>query len=830
MNYENFLKSKVVIAEDYGFEPTYLPKILKPHQKDICSFAIKGGRRAIFASFGLGKTFMQLVNAVNVIQKTDMPYLIVAPLGVIGEFKRDNQKLRTGYPIEYITDTDSVEPQKGTIYITNYERIRKGDIDPEKFGGVSFDEASAIRNLKTKTANFVLNYFKKVKYRIVATATPTPNDYIEILNYADFLGVISRGHALTRFFKRNPTKAGDLTLMENKKDEFWQWVATWAVFINKPSDLGYDDTGYDLPPIDFVATRLTRVDEKLAINKSGQTLLLRDATKSLVDVSRERKDSMEARLDYVLEAVEKLGKKHVIIWHDLESERHYLEKGLKGKDFRSVFGSQPNDLKSKNIIDFSEGKYQILITKSTIAGSGCNFQEYCHNSIYAGISYKFNDFIQSMHRTLRFGQKNRVRVEVVFTQFQDYVYDTLMRKWAQHKELQTSMIKIVREYGLNAELIKSTMERQLFEKGDKVTIGNATLYNNDCVIVTKNLEDNSIDHICTSIPFGDHYEYSDNYNDFGHNHGNDMFFKQMDYLTPELLRVIKPGRVACIHVKDRIRYSYQNGTSFTTIEDFSGKTVQHFTKHGWYLIGKVTITTDVVAENNQTYRLGHSEKCKDGSKMGCGLPEYILMFRKKPTESNNAYADTPVVHTKEEYPVSQWQLDAHAYWRSSGDGLIPLDLVNAKNMKVVAARWKKFCKEGLYDYEMHKRESAELDAEGKISRKYMTLPPHSNNDMVWTDVNRMKTLNANQVSKKKEKHICPLQFDIIERCIELFTNKDEIVFDPFGGLFSVPYKAIEMGRKAVSSELNAEYYADGLYYMNSINYELSVPTLFDNLA
>ena len=138
------------------------------------------------------------------------------------------------------------------------------------------------------------------------------------------------------------------------------------------------------------------------------------------------------------------------------------------------------------------------------------------------------------------------------------------------------------------------------------------------------MESNSTDMILTSIPFGDHYEYSDNYNDFGHNHGNEEFFKQMDFLTPNLLRTLKPGKVAAIHVKDRIRYSYQNGTSFTTIDDFSGKTVAHFQKHGFYLIGKITVTTDVVRENNQTYRLGWTEQCKDATKMGVGLPEYIF--------------------------------------------------------------------------------------------------------------------------------------------------------------------------------------------------------------
>ena len=242
LNYNQFLESKIVFAENAGFEPdvkNFNQKLL-PHQKDIIKWALEGGRRAIFASFGLGKTIMQLEIAKNVINHTGKPFLIAMPLGVVGEFKRDAEFLGSDYHIEYISDTSKVESIKPDhIYCTNYERIRKGDIDPSLFGGVSFDEASILRNLKTQTTNYVLDHFKSIKYRFLATATPTPNDFIEILNYADYLGVIDRGHALTRFFQRDSTKAGNLKLYENKKEEFWKWVSSWAVFINKPSDLGY---------------------------------------------------------------------------------------------------------------------------------------------------------------------------------------------------------------------------------------------------------------------------------------------------------------------------------------------------------------------------------------------------------------------------------------------------------------------------------------------------------------------------------------------------------------------------------------------------------------
>src|SRR5690606_26008260 len=388
-------------------------------------------------------------------------------------------------------------------------------------------------------------------------------------------------------------------------------------------------------------------------------------------------------------------------------------------------------------------------------------------------------------------------------------------------------INLVREYGLNTNKIKSDMKRQLFNNRRYAQVAGAKVYNEDTVIIHKEMPDNHTDMILTSIPFGDHYEYSDNFNDFGHNYGNDKFFEQMDFLTPNLLRTLKPGRIAAIHVKDRIRYSHQNGTCFTTIEDFSGQTVAHFVKHGFYLVGKITITTDVVRENNQTYRLTWGEQRKDATKMGVGLPEYVLLFRKAPTESNNAYADDPVVKQIDDYLLSLWQLDAHAYWKSSGDRFLSSKELSTYEMKTVFNMWKEYDKKAIYDFQEHLRVCNYLDKHGRLSKLFMTIPPTSNSDMVWTDINRMNTLNANQVNRKKEKHICPLQLDVISRLINRFTNEGDLVDDPFGGLFSTAYKCLEMDRKAISTELNPEYYDDGLFYLKSIEYKINVPTLFD---
>lgn len=826
--YTEFLENKIVIAEEYGFESDCIIGDLLPHAKAITQWCLKGGRRAIFASFGLTKTAMQLELAYQCIRKENKPFIICMPLGVIGEFKRDNKEFfNSMLDIQYITDTDSIENYENRIYLTNYERVRKGDIDPSKFCGVSFDEASMLRNLQTETTNYVLKHFKTVKYRFVATATPTPNDYIEILNYADFLGVINRGHALTRFFKRDSTKAGSLTLYPNKEAEFWKWVSTWAVFINKPSDLGFSDEGYNLPKLHIHEVEVENLTDKPIFNKKGDLIMFKDTTKSLVDTSREKSDSVNLRVDKAFDIVSQKPNENWILWHHRESERMSIDKKFKDFDLKSVYGSQKNQEKEDLLIDFSDGKYKVLSTKPSIAGSGCNFQHVCHNMVFVGIDYKFNEFIQALHRAFRFRQPYEVHAYVLFTQNEREVLKTLFEKWRNHVKLQENMINIVRQYGLNSDKITADMKRQIFSKRRSHTIGGATVYNEDTTIIHQEMEDNSTDMILTSIPFGDHYEYSDNYNDFGHNNGNAEFFKQMDFLTPNLLRTLKPGRIAAIHVKDRIRYSYQNGTSFTTISDFSGQTVAHFEKHGFYLVGKITITTDVVRENNQTYRLGWGEQRKDGTKMGVGLPEYVLLFRKAPSDSKNAYADDPVLKEIEDYILSLWQLDAHAYWKSSGNRFLSSKELQTFEPSTIFNLWKDYDKNNIYSFQEHLRVCSELEAMNRLSKLFMSIPTTSSNDLVWTDINRMNTLNANQVNRKKEKHICPLQLDIIKRLIYRFTNEGDVVDDPFGGLFSTMYESLKLKRKGISTELNPDYYDDGLFYLKSLEYKINAPTLFD---
>ena len=342
------------------------------------------------------------------------------------------------------------------------------------------------------------------------------------------------------------------------------------------------------------------------------------------------------------------------------------------------------------------------------------------------------------------------------------------------------------------------------------------------------METNSIDLIHTSIPFGNHYEYSANYNDFGHNKNTEKFFEQMDFLTPELLRILKPGRVAAVHVKDRVLFGNATGTGMPTIEPFHALCIEHYIKHGFQYFGMITVITDVVRENNQTYRLGWTEQCKDGSKMGVGCPEYILLFRKLPTDHSTAYADTPVKKSKEEYTRARWQIDAHGYWRSSGDRLISKEELKDISVDNLQAVYRKYSRESVYSYEEHVKLAEELDKNGKLPASFMVVAPGSWNQMeVWDDINRMRTLNTTQSRRRLQMHVCPLQLDIVERIIDRFSNPGETVLDPFGGLMTVPMTAVKMNRKGYGIELSPDYFRDGVGYLQEAENERETPTLFD---
>ena len=371
------------------------------------------------------------------------------------------------------------------------------------------------------------------------------------------------------------------------------------------------------------------------------------------------------------------------------------------------------------------------------------------------------------------------------------------------------------------------MKRTLGVDRSEVSGPRFRLIHNDCVLETQEWPENCVDEIVTSIPFGTQYEYCPSLNDFGHNPSNAEFFKQMDFLCPELLRILKPGRCAAIHVKDRILFGNVTGFGMPTVEPFSDHTTTAFTKAGFKLMARITIDTDVVRENNQTYRLGWSENAKDSSKMGAGMPEYVLVFRKLPSDLSNAYADEPVTKSKEDYTRADWQLDAAGLWRSNGNRLPDPESLVHWPMEDIKRIWIRYSQDGGYSHEEHVEFAKALETHGKLPSSFMLFPAVSRNKDVWTDIARMRTLNTEQARAGAEKHVCPLQLDIIKRLINRYSNEGEVVYDPFNGIGSTVYQAILQSRIGWGTELNPEYWRYSIGYAESAQIKAASPTLFD---
>lgn len=982
LTYDEFLREKVNFDRSFGFDvdESDINPILLPHQRAIVRWAVAGGRRAIFAAFGLGKSVMQLEILRLILARQGGAALIVCPLGVRQEFVRDAAML--GQQVTFIRT--AAEMHGDGIYLTNYESIRDGKLDPALFTAVSLDEASVLRSYGSKTYQTFLPLFVGVPYRFVATATPSPNRHKELIHYAGFLGIMDTGQALTRFFQRDSTQANNLTLYKHKEREFWLWLNTWACFLNKPSDLGFSDEGYDLPDIEVVYHEVSVDHTTAPVDRDGQAPLFRGSALGVSDAAREKRDTMPARVAEVMEVVDahvrgwpereeavqpgvlptepgapacgtegtqradgpgeeagvpagllrgepgstsegaagarspelrgetgelrsagtqesaagelrpdtggvraasrRAGRgvrdlrgtarsegaatpggplphvgsgpgnpvrdvqpgprpvprrsgvadvsdrvpDQIVIWCDLNDEQRALERGLddRGLTYSSIHGAMSTEEVERRLEEWRDRRTYALIGKPVMLGQGVNLQQ-CNTAAFVGVTHKFNSFVQAIHRIQRFGQTRNCRAHIIHAESEREVVRNLRQKWSQHKELTANMSAVIREFGLNPAAISEALTRSMGVERVEASGEGWLVANNDCVIETAAMDENSVDLIVTSIPFSNHYEYTPSYNDFGHTDDNDHFWAQMDYLTPQLLRVLAPGRIYACHVKDRILFGAVTGAGVPTVSPFHAEALMHGRRHGFDYLGMITVVTDVVRENNQTYRLGWSEQCKDGTKMGAGSPEYILLFHKPQTDRTRGYADVPVVKDKASYTRARWQVDAHAFWRSSGNRHLTPDELASLPPDQMSRAFTEHTLQGVYDYESHIRIGEALEGRGVLPATFMSLAPGSHHPDVWSDVNRMLTLNTEQSRRAQAMHVCPLQFDIVDRLITRFSNEGDLVFDPFGGLFTVPVRALRAGRRGRAAELNPGYFLDGVKYLEAQERKRDLPALFD---
>lgn len=828
--YEEFLAGKVRFDQAHGFpcDESDVNPILLPHQRAVVAWAVRGGRRALFEAFGLGKTVQQLEVLRLTLAAAGGRALVICPLGVRTEFAHDARMLGMEVP-RFVRRNEELTGDG--LYITNYESVRDGRLDPSQFTAVSLDEASILRSYGSKTFQTFLKLFGDVPYRFVATATPSPNRFKELIHYAGFLGIMDTGQALTRFFQRDSTQANNLTLYPHKEREFWLWLNTWAVFLQSPADLGFDATGYDLPPLTTTWHAVDVDHSTAAAERDGQGVLLRGGALDLQGASREKRRTLADRVGALAQiADDTRDDGPIILWCHLNDEQKAIEDAMRerGITFSSIYGSLDPEEAERRLLAWKAGETHALIGKPVMLGSGMNLQR-ANRCVFVGIDRKFNYFIQAIHRIQRFGQTRACDAHVIYAESETEIKRDLTEKWGRHKELTNNMTDVIREYGLDTTGIVAALERSMGVERVEVAGEGWTSVHNDTVDETARMADDQVDLIVTSIPFANHYEYTPSYNDFGHTDDNDHFWEQMDFLTPQLRRVLKPGRIYACHVKDRINFGNVTGAGIPTSSPFHAEAIFHAIKHGFDYLGMITVVTDVVRENNQTYRLSWSEQCKDATKMGVGSPEYILLFHKPQSDRSRGYADEPVTKSKADYTRARWQIDAHAFWRSSGDRLLtPEELIALP----VEQRSRMFTAQTLnevYDYQAHVRIGETLDERGALPATFMSLAPGSADPYVWHDVNRMLTLNGQQRQRNLAMHVCPLQIDIVDRLINRFSNPGDLVFDPFGGLATVAVRALELGRAGRVHELNPGYFADGVNYLKAAEMERAMPSLFDLL-
>jgi DNA modification methylase len=834
--YYEFLASKIKVAEKSGIvvDRSLLHEALRPDQKDIALWLLERGSGLAAPDAGYGKTRIGIEVCRQLLLKFGGKALIVTELGAADTFVDQDPEVGEGVNmhmyLEYVTNQAEALVSKADVVVTNYERVREGNFDFKAFTVVWLDEGNYVKNMASETTEELKVQLAKVKYKYIATATPSPNEHLELVNYAHVLGICDRGQILTRFFQRNSTKAGELTLHPQHEADFWLWVFSWCIAINSPKDLGYDYPGFELPTLHLQWVEVkTKKPIDAGATKDGQGRMFIQSRSGLSEAAKIKRESIPDRVEKAMDIISENPDDHFILWHHLEDERKALNAAFKGNDqYGDIYGSMKWELREKRTIDFTKGALKYLGTKPECSGVGCNFQKHCFRCIFVGINDSFNDIYQALKRILRFYNPSKdVYVYMLYTPEEYDIVLNLQRKWKEHNEMREILIGIIKQYGLNQWAMIEERKRS-FKSDRKVYQGDRyKLINTDAVPEVASMEDNSVDMILTSIPFGNHYEYTDKYNDFGHNVSNNDFFRQMDFLVPELLRVLKPGRIAAFHTKNRIHYGSVTGLGFSIFHRFTHAACECFERNGFHCMGFHYVPTDVVAENNQTYRLGYGEMVKDSTKMGAGIPEEIWIFRKAPSSTSDAYADDPVTKERKEYGLSNWQIDADAFWRSSGDRYLQPGELSSLTMKQVRGWWNRFNSETIYDFEQHVDLLEMLDAKGKLSRTFTTLPIRSLSDYIWNDVNRMHGLNMEQSRRKQQNHICPMPFDQVDRLIELYSNEDDTILDPFGGLCTTGVRAIKKKRKAILCELNDAYARCGAIYLRETEYQGAIPTLFD---
>jgi DNA modification methylase len=719
--YLDFLKSKQknIVISGFDIDESELNKNLFPFQKFIVKRALKAGKYAIFADCGLGKTLMQLEWANRVCAQTGGKVLILAPLAVKGQTIKEASK--------FGVDLAGID-------INNYEQLE--NIDCSQYVGVILDESSILKNFTGVYKNLIIEKFAKTTFKLACTATPAPNDLNEIGNHSEFLDVMDANDMRMRWFVRDEGM-NNYRLKGHAESDFYAWIASWASVLRSPADIGFEANDYTLPSLNFF-------EKTVITDKKSNGQLFNETSVNATEFNKELRLTLLPRLDLVIDIVNK-SNEPFIIWVNQNEEEDYLVNLI--PDAKAVRGSEHPSKKEEKLLGFANGEFRVLITKKKIAQFGLNYQ-HCRNQIFAALDFSFEGLYQAIRRSYRFGQKQEVNIWLITTDTMTNVINTINHKQNQFNKMMEHITKNVNEKKYSLKFDYNRREA----KGD-----NYHIINGDSIDLIKEVPDNSIDLSVFSPPFSTLFTYSDNIRDMGNCISDEEFFEQQAYLLKELYRIVKPGRLVCVHSKDLARY--KNSSGFSGMWDFTGAYHRAMEQAGFKYHSKVTIWIDPVLEmqRTKTQRLLYKQVTSDSTYTGIGMPEYITIFRK--WEGDEAEW-TPVTNkTKQNFDLNTWQK-----WASP----------------------------------------------------------------VWMDIKRTNVLNNYKGARneKDEKHIAPLQLDIIERCIALWSNKGETIFTPFLGIGSEVYQAVKMGRKGIGFELKESYFDTAKRNVESVEVEKLQQSLF----
>jgi DNA modification methylase len=709
MDYQHFLASKKATAPSAGIEvpiSAIHPKLFD-FQKTLVQWALRKGRAALFADTGLGKTMCQVEWA----RLTRTRVLIIAPLSVARQTATEARKI--GVDVHY---TRSRDDMTNGINITNYEMI--GHFDPADFGAVVLDESSILKAVDGKTRDLLIEMFMKTPYRLCCTATPAPNDLVEIANHSEFLGILPRAEMLATFFVHDSSNGSGTgwRLKGHATDAFYRWMASWSMSIKRPSDIGFSDEGYVLPALQ-VESVIVGTDYKPADQ------LFFTGLKGIQDRSQARRGTIEERVAHAVELVQS-NDEQWILWCGMNDESAALAQAIPGAV--EITGSDSPDEKIAAIEAFQGGHVRVLITKPKIAGYGMNFQS-CHNMAFIGLSDSFEAYYQCIRRCYRFGQKHPVNAYIVLSEIEQEIYQNVMRKEHEAASMSQQLIQHVQSFE-RAEIENASQDDAYTT--DTIKNTHYTLMLGDSCERLAEIPDNSVALTVSSIPFQDLFCYSPTDRDLGNSKNTAEFYQHLNYIITHLLRVTQPGRDCCIHVQQVAASLVKDG--FIGLKDFRGEVVRAFVDRGWMYHGEITVDKNPQAQAVRTKAKGllFVQLRKDSSWMRPGLADYILIFR-KPGENT-----TPI---QPDITNDEWIKWAHP---------------------------------------------------------------------VWYDIRESNTLNAAEGRESDdEKHVCPLQLSLIERCVRLWSNAGETVLDPFAGIGSTGYEAIRHGRRFVGCELKPSYFA-----------------------